>query len=260
MIRRIAFATLAVALVLGSAGSANAFFGLLGGGCGGGCGCDSGCGYESSCGCEQSCGCDSCGGGGCGLFGGLRGLFHRHNDCGCGCESSCGCEEPRLRSAAVVVKRQAAVAKKQAAVASRAVAVSQAVVAVRAAASSTACSACSSGTIAVAVVATTTAAVATPVAAAVTRLSYAASRDPRTTSFRSAKTKHETNDSCPCGRSRFFVGSAAWASPWKCRSLCRAHARFGNRFARPVTVAAAQYLENLEIQGILQQASRRSRC
>jgi hypothetical protein len=83
MNRVFAFATLSVALVLGSAGNANAFFGLCGGGYGG-CG-------ESSCGCEQSCGCDSGCGGGCCLFGGLRGLFHRHNNCGC--EASCGCEE-----------------------------------------------------------------------------------------------------------------------------------------------------------------------
>ena len=117
MNRRIAFATLSVALVLGSAGSANAFFGLLGGGCGGGCGCEADCGCEPSCGCEQSCGCEpscgcdsSCGhGGGCCLFGGLRGLFGRHTrlrlrlrsqlwlrtepDASCGCEEpACGCE------------------------------------------------------------------------------------------------------------------------------------------------------------------------
>ena len=52
MNRCFAFATLAVALVLGSAGSANAFFGLCGGSsCG--CGC-----CEKSCACEQSCGCE----------------------------------------------------------------------------------------------------------------------------------------------------------------------------------------------------------
>lgn len=94
MNRVFAFAMLSVALVLGSAGNANAFFGLGGGGCGG-C-CESSCGCESSCACEPSCSCDSgcesgCGGGCC-LFGGLRGMFHRHNNC-C-CEASCGCEEP----------------------------------------------------------------------------------------------------------------------------------------------------------------------
>src|SRR5262245_63021330 len=70
MNRVYAFATLSVALVLASAGNANAFFGLCGGGCGG-C-CEQSCGCESSCGCEQSCGCDSgCGyGRGCCLFGG----------------------------------------------------------------------------------------------------------------------------------------------------------------------------------------------
>ena len=63
MNRCFAFATLAVALVLGSAGSANAFFGLCGSGCGCGCekscACEQACGCEKSCGCEQSCGCEN---------------------------------------------------------------------------------------------------------------------------------------------------------------------------------------------------------
>ena len=114
-----AFATLSVALVLGTAGSANAFFGLLGGGCGGGC-CEPSCGCEQSCACEPSCGCDSgCGRRRCCLFGGLRGLFHRHNNC-C-CEASCGCEEAelwlrsklRLLSRAAVAKSRAVAAKSQ---------------------------------------------------------------------------------------------------------------------------------------------------
>jgi len=106
MNRQIAFATLAVALVLGSAGTANAFFGVLGGGgyggyghggcgCEASCGCEPSCGFqEAGCGCEPSCGCDRPR---CGLFGGLRGLFSRnHHGCceaSCGCEPSCGFEE-----------------------------------------------------------------------------------------------------------------------------------------------------------------------
>jgi hypothetical protein len=99
MIRRISLATLSAVLVLGSAGSANAFFGLLGGGHHSGygdCGCEASCGCEeeASCGCEEaSCGCESscCDRPRCGLLGGLGGLFNRHNH-GC-CEASCGCEE-----------------------------------------------------------------------------------------------------------------------------------------------------------------------
>src|SRR4051812_42079919 len=67
MNRCLAFATLDVALVLGSAGNANAFFGL-GGGCGSGCGCEKSCACEQSCGCEKSCACEQ----------------------SCGCEISCG--------------------------------------------------------------------------------------------------------------------------------------------------------------------------
>src|SRR4051794_41657614 len=105
MNRCFAFATLAVALVLGSAGSANAFFGLGGNGCGCGCeqscACEQSCGCEKSCGCEQSCGCEnSCCHRCClsGLCDRVRGMFSCHNSCGCceqscGCEKSCGCEQ-----------------------------------------------------------------------------------------------------------------------------------------------------------------------
>src|SRR5688500_2546611 len=95
MIRRISLATLSAVLVLGTAGSANAFFGMFGGGdCG--CGCEPSCGcHEATCGCEPSCGCDShCGRRGCFLFDGLCGLFDRNDCCceaDCGCEPSCGC-------------------------------------------------------------------------------------------------------------------------------------------------------------------------
>ncbi|MCI0331863.1 MAG: hypothetical protein L0228_01395, partial [Planctomycetes bacterium] len=94
MNRRFAFATLSVALVLGTAGSANAFFGMLGGHgcCEPSCGCEQSCACEPSCCCEEpSCGCESsCCHRRCCLLDGLRGLFHRHNHC-C-CEASCCCE------------------------------------------------------------------------------------------------------------------------------------------------------------------------
>src|SRR3954466_13547581 len=86
MNRCFAFATLAVALVLGSAGSANAFFGLGGNGCGCGCeqscACEQSCCCEKSCGCEQSCGCEnSCCHRCClsGLCDRVRGMFSCHN-------------------------------------------------------------------------------------------------------------------------------------------------------------------------------------
>src|ERR1700759_709622 len=99
MNRCFAFATLAVALVLGSAGSANAFFGLCGGNsCG--CGCEKSCGCEQSCACEPSCGCESSCGNACccprkccltGLCDRVCGMFKCHS-CGCACEASCAFE------------------------------------------------------------------------------------------------------------------------------------------------------------------------
>ena len=52
------------------------------------------CAEEASCCCEESC-CDPCSRKRCCLFGCLRGLFHRHNNCceaSCCCEPSCGCD------------------------------------------------------------------------------------------------------------------------------------------------------------------------
>src|SRR3954465_7475737 len=107
MKRCIAFATVAVALVLSNAGSASAF-GLFGGcgcsqpscGCEASCGCEKSCGCEQSCACEQSCcapSCGSCCSHRCCLLDGLCGMFH-HRSCGCceqtcACEQSCGCEK-----------------------------------------------------------------------------------------------------------------------------------------------------------------------
>src|SRR4051812_39441576 len=98
MKRCIAFATVAVALVLSTAGSVSAF-GLFGGcGCSQpSCGCEASCGCEQSCACEQSCcapSCGSCCSHRCCLLDGIRGLF-RHHSCGCSscCEPCCGAEQ-----------------------------------------------------------------------------------------------------------------------------------------------------------------------
>ncbi|WP_145109294.1 keratin-like protein [Botrimarina mediterranea] len=97
-LRFAAAALCTVALMSSGASSANAFgFGLLGGH---GCGCATDC-CEPTCGCEPSCCvaepvcCDPCCKPRCGLFSGLKGMFHRHHCCADACcEPSCCAAEP----------------------------------------------------------------------------------------------------------------------------------------------------------------------
>src|SRR5215510_14072469 len=102
--RCVALAAICAAMVLSSAGSANAFFGLLCGHkncgepsccCEQTCACEPSCGCEQTCACEPSCGCNSCCHRRCCLLDGLCGMFRCHKSCcepSCCCEQTCACE------------------------------------------------------------------------------------------------------------------------------------------------------------------------